>query len=254
VSQVFQNLTHPLTLAILLLALGLVLRKRRAWGPVLAAAALLLILIFGSPWTAHALVQSLEDRYPDRPVEEMPAAQAIVVLGGSLHIPNRFHREIGLVEPTDREHRAVRLYKAGKAPIVVATGGNQPVPGGITQVPESHVMSALMQQWGVPESAILVEDRSINTRENAAFTFAMLSARQIRRILLVTSAMHMPRAAATFRKAGFDVIAAPADFHTGWTRLDLPLNWWPSAHSLDQCDIAVKEWLGVLVYRIRGWI
>jgi uncharacterized SAM-binding protein YcdF (DUF218 family) len=254
VSQVFQNLTHPLSLAILLLALSIVLWKRRAWALILASAALLLVLVFGSPLTARALMRALEEQYPDRPVEEMPAAQAIVVLGGSLHIPNRFHREIGLVEPTDREHRAVRLYKAGKAPLVVATGGNQPVAGGVIETPESHVMSALMQQWGVPESAILVEDRSINTRENAAFTFAMLNARQIRRILLVTSAMHMPRAAATFRKAGFEVVAAPADFHTGWTQLDLPLSWWPSAHSLDQCDVAVKEWLGVLVYCLRGWI
>jgi uncharacterized SAM-binding protein YcdF (DUF218 family) len=115
------------------------------------------------------------------------------------------------------------------------------------------MMSALMQEWGVPAEAILVEDRSLNTRENALFSFELLRARQIRRILLVTSATHMPRAAAVFRKAGFEVIPAPADFVTGWTSLDLPLDWWPGADALEKSDQAIKEWLGLWIYRLRGW-
>ena len=61
-----------------------------------------------------------------------------------------------------------------------------------------------------------METGSINTRENALDSYGLLAPRGIRRIILVTSALHMPRAAVAFRKAGFDVIPAPADFVTGW--------------------------------------
>jgi uncharacterized SAM-binding protein YcdF (DUF218 family) len=110
-----------------------------------------------------------------------------------------------------------------------------------------------MQEWGVPSQAILVEDRSLDTHQNALFSFQLLSARGIRNILLVTSAAHMPRAAAAFRKVGFAVVPAPADFITGWAALDLPLAWWPNAQSMSQSDAAVKEWLGLFAYRLRGW-
>jgi uncharacterized SAM-binding protein YcdF (DUF218 family) len=63
----------------------------------------------------------------------------------------------------------------------------------------------------------------------------------------------MPRAAATFRKVGFDVVPAAADFHTGWSSFGLLADWWPTARALDQSDLAIKEWLGLLVYRLRGW-
>jgi uncharacterized SAM-binding protein YcdF (DUF218 family) len=252
VSQVFQTLTHPLSLAMLLLAAGILFWKRGLWGRTLCGTALSLIVLFGSPLIGEALERSLEDQYPDAPIETIPAAQAIVVLGGSVRIPNRLHRNSALIEATDRELRAVRLYQAGKAPLVVAAGGGLPDENG-HRTPESHVMSALLREWGVPEQAILIEDRSVNTHENALFSFEMLSARQIRRILLVTSASHMPRAAAAFRKAGFDVVPAPADFHTGWTALDLPLAWLPRAEMMVESDIALKEWLGILVYRLRGW-
>jgi uncharacterized SAM-binding protein YcdF (DUF218 family) len=251
VSQLFQNLTHPLSLATLLLLAGVLLWRRGLKGRILCALALALIVIFASPATSEALLRSLENQHPDTPVDSMPPAQAIVVLGGSLHSPNRLHQQSALLEASDRELRAVRLYKAGKAPLILASGGGFHVTAG--RPAESYAMSALMKEWGVPQQAILIEDRSTNTRENALFSFEILNARQIRRILLVTSASHMPRAAAAFRKVGFDVIPAPADFHTGWTALDLPLSWIPNADALVESDIALKEWLGLTVYRLRGW-
>src|SRR5262249_13615944 len=112
---------------------------------------------------------------------------------------------------------------------------------------------ALLQEWGVPPEAILLEDRSLNTHENAVFSFQILTARQVRRILLVTSAMHMPRAVAAFRKAGFEVVPTPADFRTGWVPLNTPADAWPSADWLLSSELAIKEWIGLLVYKVRGW-
>jgi uncharacterized SAM-binding protein YcdF (DUF218 family) len=101
--------------------------------------------------------------------------------------------------------------------------------------------------------AILVEDVSINTRENALFTHKILAARSIDHVILVTSAIHMPRAAATFRKVGFDVVAAPADFQSGWAQQSSVFNWLPSSANLLNSSNVRHEWLGYLIYKLRGW-
>jgi len=93
--------------------------------------------------------------------------------------------------------------------------------------------------------AIQIEGGSISTHENTVRTYQMLSPRGIRRILLVTSAMHMPRAAGAFRKAGFEVTAVPADFRTGWGEANLLEKWLPSAHNLINSDTALHEWLAL---------
>jgi uncharacterized SAM-binding protein YcdF (DUF218 family) len=114
-------------------------------------------------------------------------------------------------------------------------------------------MSGLLEEWGIPAAAIEIEEASINTRENALFSYRLLSARGIRKIILVTSAMHMPRAAGAFRKAGFEVVPAPADFRTGWGEGNPVLLWLPSAGSLEHSQAPLHEWLGLWIYRLRGW-
>jgi uncharacterized SAM-binding protein YcdF (DUF218 family) len=136
---------------------------------------------------------------------------------------------------------------------VLVSGGNVPFLGGRGVMPESRAASRILQEWGVPANAILVEDASLNTRENAAYSYRLLNSMGIRHILLVTSAFHLPRAAAAFRKVGFQVTPLPADFRTGEGEADLPLRWLPDADSLKQTQVALKEWLGILVYRLRGW-
>jgi uncharacterized SAM-binding protein YcdF (DUF218 family) len=76
-------------------------------------------------------------------------------------------------------------------------------------------MARLLEEWNIPSTGVQIEGGSIDTHENAIRSYQVLAPLGIRRILLVTSAMHMPRAAGAFRKAGFEVIAAPADFRTG---------------------------------------
>jgi uncharacterized SAM-binding protein YcdF (DUF218 family) len=73
-------------------------------------------------------------------------------------------------------------------------------------------MSGMLQEWGVPKDAILMEGASENTRQNATMSYETLAPRGIHKILLVTSAMHMPRAAAVFRKAGFRGDSSPRRF------------------------------------------
>jgi uncharacterized SAM-binding protein YcdF (DUF218 family) len=119
---------------------------------------------------------------------------------------------------------------------------------------EALWMARLLEELNIPSTAIHIEGGSINTHENAILSYRMLALRGIRRILLVTSAMRKPRAAGAFRKAGFEVVAVPADFYSGWGEANLVEKWLPSADNLRNSDAALHEWLGIATYRLRGWM
>ena len=112
---------------------------------------------------------------------------------------------IGLTNTSDRLLKAFRLYRAGKARLIVVSGGDNPLLAKARTEHHAEEMRNISEEWGVPDSAILVEDSSINTRENALFTRKLLADEGIQNIILVTSALHMCRAAATFRKVEFKV-------------------------------------------------
>ena len=154
------------------------------------------------------LVSSLEWRY--LPQGDLPTADAIVLLGGGTRpqLPPRPMSEMN--EAGDRMVYAARLYHEGKAPIIVPSGGFIELFG--STVPETEAMAQLLTELGVPDDAILRESKSRNTHENAVEVWALLEPLGIRRILLVTSAMHMPRSVAIFERQGFEVIPAPTDF------------------------------------------
>ena len=84
------------------------------------------------------------------------------------------------------------------------------------------------------------------------FSHQLLAARGINRIIVVTSAMHMPRAAAAYREAGFDVVAAPADFQSEWEAPSAIFRWMPQADAFFNSSKAIHEWLGLWVYQLRG--
>jgi uncharacterized SAM-binding protein YcdF (DUF218 family) len=129
--------------------------------------------------------------------------------------------------------------------------------------PPAQDMAEVLGMLGIPEDALWTESESRNTYENALFSRKVLAEKGIERIILVTSAMHMPRAVALFEKQGFDVIPAPADYNitqVGWDRLwDRNLttqlfNLLPSVANLNSTTSALKEYIGIVVYSLRGWL
>jgi len=124
-------------------------------------------------------------------------------------------------------------------------------------------MGELLDLLGVPASAIWEQPRSQNTQEDAEYSAAMLKERGVQRVLLVTSAMHMPRSVALFRHLGIEVTPAPADFtvtEIGWKNLfslepqAFLVNLLPNASSLSLTTNVLKEYLGLFIYRLRGWL
>jgi uncharacterized SAM-binding protein YcdF (DUF218 family) len=238
-------LLQPLLLGLLVTGAGCVLagRFRQRWGWGVVGAGLLLLWLPATTLVGAALVGSLEDGYPPVPVAESPTADAIVVLGGSARAAHPPREMPDLHEASDRLWHAARLYRAGRAPLVVASGGGEGT------VAEAPVMRRVLTDWGVADSAVVEEARSTSTYENARYTARLLSDRGMDEVLLVTSALHMPRAVATFRTTGLTVHPAPTDVRvTAETRRSLL----PDAEGLQMTSRALHEFAAWAAYRWAG--
>jgi len=185
-----------------------------------------------------------------------------VLLGGGEEPADWPQPTAGLNAAGDRMVYAAWLYQQGAAPRILASGGIVGVDGPAVQ-PGAAAMAELLQIMGVPAEAVILEGRSRNTYENAVETKQLLAAEEIDRILLVTSALHMPRSRAIFTRQGFDVVPAPTDFtvtQADWDYYWTPdpaiqvFNLFPSAEALDWTMRALKEYIGLAVYRLRGWL
>ena len=260
-SKFLPTLVFPLGAACLFIAVSLIAQARKRSRMAIAAnlAALAILCLMGNPAVSHMLVRPLETR--DIPSGPLPQVDAIVVLGGVTGPALPPQPTIHLTGGADRLTYGAELYRTHKAPLVILSGGGMPWNKGLP--PESAQMAEIMQMLGVPRSAILEESASRNSHENAADTSRLLLAHNLHRILLVTSAMAMPRALAAFRHQGIDAIAAPTDFTSGLgedsmgglSELEVDaLELLPNSFSLEESSAALHEYMGLALYRLAGWI
>lgn len=256
-AKVAGYLLSPLTLVFLLLAAaGLAGRRGRSrLRNALGGCALLLLWICSTPLLAVSLGDSLERQYAALRPEDTPPADAIVVLGGALagaSPPLRPTFDLG--PAADRVWHAAALYRAGKSKAVVVAAGPQPHESGI-QV-EADAIVEMLNTLGVPSAAIRTDTESRNTRENAANALQLVKELKARRVLLVTSAQHMPRAMLTFRKAwrgaGIDILPAVTDVGVVDASLAWPEALLPNAASLAYVTKALREFTGWAALAIMG--
>mgnify|MGYP006270908179 CR=1 FL=1 len=239
-------LVAPLGTALSLGALALLLAlARRPRGAGLAGAvALSWLLAWSLPPVSEALRGSLEDDYPYRPAATLPMAPVAVVLGGGVDPPATSRVPMNLQAGADRVVHAARLWHAGRVPLLLLSGGADPA---LSLRSEAAVMAGLLRELGVPGDALLLETASRNTRQNAAYSAALLARRGVDRVLLVTSALHMARAVALFERAGLTVIPAATDHEAG-ERFPAT-GWLPDAAALEGSGRAFKEIVGRLAGR-----
>jgi uncharacterized SAM-binding protein YcdF (DUF218 family) len=257
-SKLLPLFVYPLGLFCLLAIAALILIwKRPQWAAGTIALGLVIVLLTSNGWVAPWFVRSLEWRHIRE--SEPPNAEAIVVLGGATRakVPPRPWVEVN--ESGDRPLYGAKLYLDGKAPLVILTGGRIAWLGG--DAPESEDMAKFVEAMGVPESAIVQEPQALNTYQNAVYTHQILEDRNIDRVLLVTSAIHMPRSLMVFRKQGINAIPAPTDFLIAKPPSDRPTTWQsvllnliPEAGRLEMFTRALKEYIGIAVYWLRGWL
>lgn len=253
-SKVLPLLIFPFFLTLWLMLLGLVLLtfKRTRGAAACIVVALAIALVCGNPALASRWYAQHERTIRPLPPAAYPQSDVIIVLGGALSPPLPPRQHFDLSGATDRILHGVRLYDAGRAGAVLLTGGNVfPQPG---VEPESYYMAELMRDWGVPASAILTEDRSRNTYENAIYSREVMTDKGFNSALLVTSALHMPRAIAVFRSAGIDATPAPTDYHIVRTNEPEVLRWLPTLGAMGTFTAVFREHLGIIAYRFKGWI
>ena len=233
----------PLGFSLILLVVGLVARWR--W-PVITAA--LLLWVFSLGLVSQSLWRWLEAPWQRRSALEAPHADAIVVLSCGRH-PAPGPARLSEWHDPDRFLAGLDLFRAGKAPLLLFTGGSSPFSPGQRPEGQHYLKEAAM--LGVPAAAMASTPTVRNTADEALAIRRLLPARQSR-VLLVTSAFHMRRAQRLFERQGMQVLPFPVDFHArgrwaGQFWRD-PNQWLPSAASLDNSSRALRELLGRLVY------
>jgi len=251
---------YPIGLVTVLLVLALVLIRRPRWSAAAIAVTLAIVLISGNRWVALSLARSLEWRY--LPPAEAPAGDVIVVLGGGTHGADYPRPTVEVNGAADRVLYAMRLYQQGVAPALLVSGGyiewlnDNPVS-------PAEDMAEIMTTFGIPAEDIWLQPRSQNTREDALYCAEMLRERGIDRVLLVTSAMHMPRSVALFEAQGLEVVPLPTDFtvtQRAWEDLTQPtfqgllVSLVPNVGNISMTTSALKEYIGTWMYGLQGWL
>jgi uncharacterized SAM-binding protein YcdF (DUF218 family) len=253
-SKLLPLVVYPVGAASLLALLGglLAIVGYRRSAAMSAVSAGLLLWACSTPIFAEWAASTLERQYPARPLSATPTADVAIVLGGGLRpsAPPRQNADFG--DASDRIVHAARLYRAGKVTRILITAGNIAwVPG---MAPEADLIRDVLVEFGVPEAAIAVAGQSRTTYENALEILRLRTVAPFKTALLVTSALHMPRALATFQRAGIPVVASSTDVRVIDKADRSIFDWLPDSESLDLTTKALKEWLGYWAYAVRGYL
>ncbi|APH72500.1 YdcF family protein [Aquibium oceanicum] len=250
-SKVFWAVANPLSLTALLVLAGILLAiggfKRLS-----AMATGLALLVLGlSGWTTlgAVMLHPLEDRFA-RPAEMPERVDGIVVLGGGFEGGvNRARGGYELNSAADRFVETAILARRYPQATVLVSGGT----GALLLKGEADAETAprLLEALGVDGERLVLEGQSRDTYENAVFSRQLADPQEGETWLLVTSAFHMPRSVGLFREAGFPVVPWPADYRTaGDEGFGLARD--NAFDSLQNTAIAMREWIGLIAYRLTG--
>jgi len=239
----------PTGITLLLVVAGLVLRRR-----ALCWMGIGVLWLASTPLVSNALMRATEGWQSRQPLSAVPIARAIVVLSsGRVYPPG----DPGVTEWTDadRFYGGVELYKAGKAPLLIFTGGL--APWQLNAKPEGEELMRYAADLGIPQDRMLTTGKVTNTVEEgravAELLAKRLGANAAPRVLLVTSAFHMRRAQMLFVRAGLEAVPFPVDFKVSAGEAFTPLDLLPNGGSLSKAEAALRELYGLAYYALFRW-
>ena len=250
---------YPVSLCLGILILGLFClwaTRRQRLGKVLVTLGTVLLLLLSLPFLSGQILTPLERRYPAllHPetdflggTKSSTSPKWIVVLGGG-HVSDPSLPANSQISPAalGRVVEGVRLYKTIPGSKLLLSGGRVFDP-----VPEAEVMAQIAELLGVKPQDISLESDSRDTADQAEIIAKMIGRE---RFILVTSAFHMPRSMALFRKRGLQPIPAPSDFPGRESQGFDPNRFFPGAGALGQVETALHEYLGLAWAWLRGEI
>ena len=252
-SKIVFFLITPSNFLILVGLLGCLLlftEAGRAIGRLFACFGFLGLLLGGLAPVSAWILLPLEDRFPAFTEKDAPVT-GIIVLGGGLQTYISAERDqLTVNDAGERQIALADLARRYPQARLVFSGGSGSIEEGT--ISEAGTVERFADTLALPRDRLILESRSRNTRENARFSAEMVHPKPDERWLLVTSAWHMPRAVGCFRRAGFTVTAYPVDYRTAGPRDATRFNTFAS-DGLLEFDLAVKEWVGLVAYRLAGY-
>lgn len=225
----------------------LVRGTRRRLGVVLAHAGLAVLFVFSLPAVANRLWRSLEAG-AETTLRPDVTYDAVVLLGGVGDPFGATASEPSWNNNVERLTKTYELLSTGRARVAIVSGGSYGIDGLPT---EAELLARQLEAWGIAKDRILLEDRARNTRENATFTKSLLEAKGLTKVLIITSAFHLPRAAGCFRAVDVPFDALAVDYRMRDVSRDSHVL--PRGEYLSDSSRALREWLGRLVYRVLGY-
>lgn len=241
-------LLYPIFTAIVSVALGVVLssREKKKLGRAFIIGGIAYLYLFSTTAFSNWLAAGIENEYGYVELSEIPNADAILVLGGgTLQLGNW----VELSDAADRVFNGAQIFKAGKANTVIVTSG-----GGFTDRPHSQAMSFFLQELGVPQDNIVEESQAENTYQHTIYLKPIFQEHGIKTVILVTSAWHMRRSMAVFESNIDGVEFTPYPVDSLRRKYNNLLDYLPTAEGLHKSTKVLREYIGFVVYDIRGWI
>lgn len=239
--KILPLLLMPLSITLLLILWGL-LRKK----PAFIGAGLLIIYVCSTPFVSDHFFSWIESSGGRLSVTAVKKADAIVVLGGMAGTTKGKDSLYAEWSDPDRFFAGIDLYKHNKAPYLVFNDGKLPWEKGES---EGKIVSRQAIAMGVDPKAILLTETVQNTADEAKAIEKLLKRNQ-QRIILVTSAYHMPRAQRLFEEQGFLVQPFPVDYKVDDDERTI-LDFLPKADALKTTELGIRELLGRAYYLLR---
>lgn len=238
-----------------LVVLTVALLWKRRWRTGAAAGAMVfLMFLVGSTGFSGWLLGGLEQRHLIKSLDDIPAADAVMLLGGSVE-PSRLDAfGLGITPDGERAIMALELMRLGKGKVLVVGGAYADLPNSERRV-EADLTQKWFAAWKLPEAPVISLGACENTHDEAQKVAKLCKERGWKQVVLVTSAYHLPRALACFRTEGVPVTGVPCDFKTSLS-LEGPPGYTlvPRVQGFLKVSLYVREQVGWLVYRSRGWI
>lgn len=251
-SQFLSFLAMPLTIILILLISGVWLRKKK-YGKKLMGSGIILLLLFSNQFLANVAMKAWEPDF--KAFDNLPEYEVGIVLTGVTNLNKTAYDRVFFSRGADRATHAVQLYKLGKIKKILITGGQGLNPANPNT--EAELLRDFMVMTGIPEQDILVEPAAKNTRENALFSKEILIQEGFnldQNFLIITSAFHMPRSKGCFDKVGLQTDTFPVDYYSQDIRFSIPVLLQPDPYSIFMWHKLFKEWIGITVYWVVGYI
>ena len=240
--KILPLIVSPLFIILGLIILGLIIGSKKT-----SFMGLIVLVVCSLPIFSNRLIAYLEHNYQLKNISEVDTADAIVVLSGMVRtIQTNEVSSYEFSESVDRIFAGIDLFKENKASSLILTRGTVPWSVG---KPEGEYLRDVAIKYGVPRKNILLTENVQNTDQEAKSVKKILTI-DAPKVILVTSAFHMPRAQKVFEAVGIRIVPFPVDFRNASSKLTF-MHFMPSARSIWETSFFVKEMIGRTYYNLK---